>query len=168
MEDKTKKVTLILYQYVKKRPALAGGIVMAIRGLSVFTAGGYLYFLFLLFFHQDERLFLFAAVPAAVFLFITILRKKIARKRPFELFHFCPLMPHGMGESFPSRHTASAAVIASAVLYLGNPLWPFFLLGAVLIGFGRTALGVHYISDVAAGLFLGFGLGCLGFFCFHN
>jgi len=66
--------------------------------------------------------------------------------------------------SFPSGHASGAAVLAGVLLVL---LWPHTAarwrsalavaatLSAVTIGWTRLALGVHYLSDVVAGLALG-------------
>lgn len=45
--------------------------------------------------------------PAAAFAG-TLIRKKLNRPRPAQLFHFVPLVQHEDGCSFPSRHTSSA------------------------------------------------------------
>ena len=50
----------------------------------------------------------FWTIPAAGFLLVTLIRKKLNRPRPAQLFHFVPLVQHEDGCSFPSRHTSSA------------------------------------------------------------
>jgi undecaprenyl-diphosphatase len=66
--------------------------------------------------------------------------------------------------SFPSGHAARALFLA--VLALGQgPLWfgLLLLVWAPLVALARVALGVHYLSDILAGLLLGLlaGLGML-------
>jgi undecaprenyl-diphosphatase len=60
--------------------------------------------------------------------------------------------------SFPSSHTAAAVVAAYG---FGGELLPTRLLSplAVITGFSRLYLGVHFPSDVAAGAALGHLLG---------
>jgi undecaprenyl-diphosphatase len=58
--------------------------------------------------------------------------------------------------SFPSGHAVRAVMLAVVTLGLG-PLWLGLLLlaWAPLVGLARVAMGVHYLSDVLAGMILG-------------
>ncbi len=58
--------------------------------------------------------------------------------------------------SFPSGHAARAFLIAVIASFLG-PLWLAALLWvwAPLVCLARVAMGVHYVSDVIAGAFVG-------------
>jgi undecaprenyl-diphosphatase len=62
--------------------------------------------------------------------------------------------------SFPSGHAARALMLAVIALGLG-PLWLGILLltWAPLVALARVAMGVHFISDVLAGMLLGLGIG---------
>ena len=66
--------------------------------------------------------------------------------------------------SFPSGHAARAIFLAVLALSLG-PLWfgILLLIWAPLVALARVALGVHYLSDIVAGLILGLlaGLGMI-------
>ncbi len=57
--------------------------------------------------------------------------------------------------SFPSGHTAAAFVMATVLCTSHPALAPWFFGWAVLIGYSRVALGVHYPGDVIAGAALG-------------
>jgi membrane-associated phospholipid phosphatase len=65
--------------------------------------------------------------------------------------------------SFPSGHAARAFMIALVVTALG-PAWAAILLWvwAPLVGLARVAMGVHYLSDIAAGALVGILVGLLG------
>jgi undecaprenyl-diphosphatase len=58
--------------------------------------------------------------------------------------------------SFPSGHAVRSVMLAVVMLGLG-PMWlglPL-LVWAPLVGLARVAMGVHYLSDVLAGMVLG-------------
>lgn len=89
---------------------------------------------------------------------VLIVKFTVRRKRPEgewgKLYRSTD--PH----SFPSGHAVRAVMLAVVVLGLG-PLWLGLLLlvWAPLVGLARVAMGVHYISDVLAGMILGLGIG---------
>ncbi len=62
--------------------------------------------------------------------------------------------------SFPSGHAVRSLMLAVVILGLG-PLWMGLLLiaWAPLVGLARVAMGVHYMSDVVVGWFLGLLIG---------
>lgn len=64
--------------------------------------------------------------------------------------------------SFPSGHAVRAVMLAVIMLGLG-PLWLglVLLVWAPLVGLARVAMGVHYLSDVLAGMMLGLLIGGL-------
>lgn len=115
---------------------------------------------FLLWFRR-WRLAAFVAVAAlAVAPLTSLLKDAVERPRP----SYAGTSVDAGGLAFPSGHASGAAVLAGVLLVL---LWPrtpqrwrralasAAVLGAVLIGWTRLALGVHYLSDVVAGLTLG-------------
>jgi undecaprenyl-diphosphatase len=62
--------------------------------------------------------------------------------------------------SFPSGHSVRAVMLAVVAIGLG-PVWLGFSLcvWAPLVALARVAMGVHYISDVIAGMIVGFLIG---------
>ncbi len=64
--------------------------------------------------------------------------------------------------SFPSGHAARAALLAVMALGLG-PVWfaILILVWAPLVSLARVGMGVHYLSDVLAGMVLGIVTGVL-------
>lgn len=59
--------------------------------------------------------------------------------------------------SFPSDHAAAAFAIAFAVFAFSRRGGALFLAAATLISLSRIALGLHYPSDVLAGMLVGLG-----------
>jgi undecaprenyl-diphosphatase len=62
--------------------------------------------------------------------------------------------------SFPSGHAVRAVMLAVVSLGLG-PLWLglILLVWSPLVGLARVAMGLHYLSDVVAGMLLGLVIG---------
>lgn len=62
--------------------------------------------------------------------------------------------------SFPSGHAARAIFLAVLAFGLG-PLWlaVVLIVWAPLVSLARVALGVHYLSDILAGLVIGIAAG---------
>jgi undecaprenyl-diphosphatase len=65
--------------------------------------------------------------------------------------------------SFPSGHAARAFLIAAIASFLG-PGWLAVILWvwAPLVSLARVAMGVHYVSDVAAGAIVGVAVAAVG------
>lgn len=75
-------------------------------------------------------------------------------------------LSHARGASFPSGHTTGSAAFCFAVtivlLSLHRPLRrgafvALVVVPPVLVGASRVVLGVHYVTDVLAGLLIGWG-----------
>jgi undecaprenyl-diphosphatase len=78
------------------------------------------------------------------------------RPRPFVTHQATHLLASPSPDpSFPSDHAAAAFAIAFAVYAFSRVGGAMFLGVAALIGLSRIALGLHYPSDVLAGLLVG-------------
>lgn len=98
-------------------------------------------------------------VPAVCLLCVMLLRLLIDRPRPYSEngANITPILQKKSKdkESFPSRHLASAVVIAITILpYLA---WAgiCLLVFSLALGYIRFALGLHYPSDLFGGALLG-------------
>lgn len=107
------------------------------------------------------------AVLAAVVgsgLIVNLLKVSIGRMRPERLlehgeFGFLPFTVDHDYNSFPSGHATTCAA-ATMVLALALPRWRWlFLCAGIAIASTRVAIHAHYLSDVLAGLALGYGCG---------
>lgn len=122
--------------------------------------------IFYLIINRDSRIILFILVPAIDFIFISLFRNYKNNTRPYDIYNFKPLInfEHGKGKSFPSRHTASAFIIAMACLYINSYLGIFTFILAFLIGISRIICGVHFPKDVISGMVISILFGYICFF----
>ena len=103
-----------------------------------------------------------AAVAAGAAWVLAHVAKAIAdRPRPYEVMADAALrQPPAHGTSFPSSHTAvTVAVVIALVPFLVRPLAAVSIGYAVLVGWSRVYLGVHYPMDVLAGAGIGIAVG---------
>jgi undecaprenyl-diphosphatase len=101
-----------------------------------------------------------AAAILGIFVF-KLLKRLSQRPRP------CQLEPHCWSRvlppdkfSFPSGHTMTAFSIALVVSYFYPALEGTLFFVAFSIAVSRIVLGMHFLSDVLAGIVLGVALGC--------
>ncbi|MEW5961422.1 MAG: phosphatase PAP2 family protein [Chloroflexota bacterium] len=89
---------------------------------------------------------------------VLVLKFAIRRRRPEGEWGgiYRATDPH----SFPSGHATRAFMLATMAIGLG-PIWfaIALVIWAPLVAIARVAMGVHYISDVAAGLGIGVLMG---------
>jgi membrane-associated phospholipid phosphatase len=93
----------------------------------------------------------------------SLLKLEFARVRP----DLVPHLDRVTDLSFPSGHASNAAaffLIAALVMPMRNHgAWvALAAVGAVLLGFSRNLLGVHWPTDVLAGLMLGTAVALIG------
>ena len=96
------------------------------------------------------------AAVGLLYLAIESIGRLAGRARPFaEQPDTGPLLAHSPGRSFPSRHVASAVAMAIIVHPTAPLAGRLMALIAVGLGLGRIRAGLHYPSDVLAGVALG-------------
>jgi len=84
----------------------------------------------------------------------------VRRRRPFHRSQ--PALIHmPRSTSFPSGHSAAAFAFATAASAELPPLAPALLALAAAVAYSRVHTGVHYPSDVVAGVAIGIGAGAL-------
>ncbi len=86
------------------------------------------------------------------------LKNSIKRNRPSDVIYgFKSFLVPSDKFSFPSGHTAAAFLMASVSAFYYPPLFGIVFLIAALIGVSRVLLGVHFPTDIVAGIVLGSG-----------
>ena len=109
-----------------------------------------------------------AATSAAAGIFIfRALKHTSRRKRPCEIEPHCwaSILPPDK-YSFPSGHAITAFAVAVSVGMFYPYLLACLVFAALMIAASRIALGMHFLSDVAAGIVLGAALGAASFHVF--
>ena len=93
-----------------------------------------------------------AALASAV---VYVLKNIIKTPRPFETYPYISNLILVNGFSFPSGH-ATLIFAALPLLFMTYPRqrWLFFII-ALILALSRIYLGVHYVSDILAGMFIG-------------
>ena len=114
---------------------------------------------------KPKHMAMVAMVYGANVLTFELLKHLVGRNRPFvshavilraqDLFTESGQITAGITQSFPSAHTATAFMLATLLGYYAKSYRPLFYLIAAGVGLSRVYLGVHYPSDVLAGLILG-------------
>lgn len=108
----------------------------------------------------ERALFLFVCVAASGLL-VDVLKVTFGRARPKMLFAetpvfgFDPISFKAAMQSFPSGHANTIAALMTALWVLAPRFWPLYLPIGVTVALSRVVIGAHYLSDVAAGAFLG-------------
>lgn len=156
--------------------ALDGGILLWIQehlrapvqdtAISFYTTLGNAGLLFIvlallmLFWKKTRKAGITALLALAVGFVCTnlILKHLVSRPRPWlEVAGLLPLVQEGDPNSFPSGHTTAAFAFACALWRAAPRAWMKWaaLAAAVLMGFSRLYVGVHYPSDVLGGVLIG-------------
>ena len=102
-----------------------------------------------------------AAAAGAAFVLANVAKVIANRPRPYLAMAGAVLRQSpAHGTSFPSSHTAVTLAVAIALVpFLARPLAAAGIGYAVLVGWSRVYLGVHYPVDVLAGAGIGMAVG---------
>ncbi|WP_238885147.1 phosphatase PAP2 family protein [Clostridium sp. YIM B02551] len=90
------------------------------------------------------------------------IKNLVRRERPFMSIHEIKLLIKApSGFSFPSGHTASSFTASTILSSYFKKYRAIIFSLAIIIGFSRIYLMVHYLSDVLGGAVLGIGMAIL-------
>lgn len=107
---------------------------------------------------RNTKLLGLEAILALFFgqIFVQSLKKLMSRERPYKIIEQLHTFGIDLRDySFPSGHTTASFSLATTIAVNMPRLTIFIFLLALLIGISRIYLGVHYPTDVAAGILLG-------------
>ena len=132
-----------------------------------FLWSGIICIVIFLWFKRMRGLALVLAIALAVsisdFLGAT-LKELIARDRPCHvLSHIKDIANCSNSFSFPSNHAINSFTFATIVTLTYKNLSFLLYVSALLVGYSRVYLGVHYPTDVLSGALLGILIGFLGY-----
>lgn len=98
-----------------------------------------------------------------------VLKNVVARPRPYWIKPDISLLISAPTDySFPSGHTLHCFIAATILMHYDKRLGVPALVMAVLVGFSRMYLYVHYPTDVLAGAALGVGIGLVTVLIFET
>ena len=146
----------------------AGGAELLTKidlALRLIVALGYIALLVLLVVTHDSHLVRAIVVPLLCYLFVTIMRAIINAPRPYTSYDIDPLINKDTpGHSMPSRHMASAIIIALTVFWSIGPVWgSIALIICLAIAYVRIVGGVHYPRDIVVGAIIAALFALVGF-----
>ena len=125
-----------------------GGGISAIVGVPLVIIAG------LLLWRRPWAALYFVCATIASALVVLVMKTVIGRPRPTDI-----LVTSDAG-SFPSGHSANAALIATTlgIIFWRTWVWIVGAAYTLLMMLSRTYLGAHWISDTVGGMLVGVGL----------
>ena len=159
----SKEQYLYIIRWAEAKPLRKKVLCRLNQFVPVLLAGIYMMCLVLCFFVYPVFLIRLIIRPALCFLSVTVLRYILKFPRPYDVYGFVPICGYhpGKNRSFPSRHAASAAIIALEIFHLWTSLGIFLIILALFIGALRILCGNHFVKDVLAAYVIAFLLNIL-------
>ena len=156
-----------MYRKIYSNRALTDMLRHLDRLIVLFISVAFMtYLAFFFCFHSPLRAILYMIVSGVPLLAITIMRRYLNFKRPYEVYDFESLgiepPSEKTGRSFPSRHAFSAFLVGTLMMEMMLPLGVVILVFALLLSVARILLGLHFLRDVLVGAALGVVLGVVG------
>jgi len=103
--------------------------------------------------------YFFATAIVSRFIFGEIIKRLVARPRPFEFHQVTQLIPEDLHMSFPSGHITFFFAFSTAVYFYNKKAGLICYAVSFLMGLARIYTGVHYPADILGGMALGFLMG---------
>jgi len=134
-----------------------------ITTFSIFASGWFSLIVvgLLILYYKRKLIFRFLIAFGIVGIVTYLIKIAIRRVRPFTILDIASLIPDKTGFSFPSGHVLFAFFCLGFIWKDFKKFRYIWLVIAVLIGFSRLYVGVHYLSDVIGGALIGWFFGIL-------
>ena len=147
---------LDIVNWTKSKPSRIKMVMVLNKSITTFVYAFYPLLILYLVVQKDERLLPLLLIPAVSFVLVTVLRKRLDAKRPYQIYDYEPiLIKKKDGQSFPSRHVFSIFMIAMSVFVLNKIGGIIFLVLGSVLALSRVFGGVHFPRDVIAGALMG-------------
>ena len=160
-----KETYIKVMDYLYEHKALRKTMVAAERIIEISVVAAYFASLIYALYTSAGKVLISAVTCLTALYLCTMIRVVADKRRPYEVYDYLPAIDKSTkGQSFPSRHLTSIAVIAISILSLNVPIGIVFLCLTVIMGALRVLLGVHFIKDVAVGAAIGIIIGVVGMF----
>ena len=103
-----------------------------------------------------DFIYTLAAPIGAAVVISEVLSKFFDRSRPFVASREITLLiPHDADGGFPSHHTTVMVAIAVALWFRNHNFGRLLFILAMLSGIARVGAGIHYPTDILAGIVIG-------------
>ncbi len=138
--------------------------------LGFLLLGGLLVFLAM---HKDKKkgardLVVVVTAAACAWGIAHVIKYLYPHARPSELFGTNVLVLPDDIQSFPSGHATFFSALATVLYFYHKKLAVLYGLGALLIGFSRIIVGIHWPLDILAGYILGGLIGVVVYFSYQK
>ncbi|WP_244834730.1 phosphatase PAP2 family protein [Clostridium sp. BJN0001] len=158
-----KETYIKIFSFFSKSEKRKNFLIYANKVLTYIVYIMYPSLLIYLFLSKDTRFIKCIIIPAFSFIILTVFRKAINAKRPYEVFNIDPIIKRDKkGSSFPSRHVFSVFIIALMHYYIFKPIGIFLFIVGTLLALMRVLGGVHFLKDVFFGALIGILFGYIG------
>ncbi len=136
--------------------SLAGKSIFLDRLFVFISYAGIIIIIMLLLLLRDKSIFVKGLIVMALVTVVDlILNFLFYRPRPFAEHEVTLLIPHSPDSSFPSGHAFRSFSLAQLLFFYNRKLGVTAFIIAFLVGLSRVFVGVHYPSDVIAGIVIG-------------
>ncbi len=150
------KLTCAIHDLSRKSRIVDAIAVFIAKELSFAIVAAPMAFIYFVEGNEGLAIWMTLAIASAVG-FQYIIQGVVSRKRPYQTESLKPLFRLRINtKSFPSGHATMLGMTSFVTWWIVSSPWVvgFVIIGTVLVLLSRVYAGLHYISDILAGLLL--------------